>query len=164
MTGTTINKSIHRSAITGLILATSMFTLAVSTQTAVAAETVESQIAANQKLSAAVKRVTGKTALSKLSPSQKVKIISPHIAEVGIEVGVGVRTSGLKNVQSITLLAADNERPLLASFKIHKGTEPFIKSRVKLRKSTKVVALIKADGKYYTAIKDVKITKGGCGG
>ena len=161
---TRLSKSIRRTALTGMVLATSMFSLVATSQAASAAGTVESQIFKNQKLGAAVKRVTGKATISKLGASQKVKIISPRIAEIGNEVGVGVKTSGLKNVQSITILAADNERPLLASFKLTKNSGPLIKSRVKLRKSTKLVAVIKADGKFYTAIKDVKITKGSCGG
>lgn len=161
---TKVGNSIQTSALTGIVFVASMFGLIVSSQTASAAGTVESQIFKNQKLGAAVTRITGKAPISKLATSQKVKIISPRIAEVGNEVGVGVRTTGLKNVQSITILAADNERPLLVSFKIPKGTKPYIKSRVKLRKSTKLVAVIKADGKFYTALKDVKITKGGCGG
>lgn len=31
-------------------------------------------------------------------------------------------------------------------------------------KSSKVVALVKADGKLYSASKEVKVTIGGCGG
>lgn len=108
-----------------------------------------------------IKQITGD---SKINRSSKIKITVPPIAELGREVGVRVRATGLKNVESITLLAENNANPMLASFNISSGTNPFIKSRVKLRKSTKVVALVKADGKYYVASEKVKITIGGCGG
>ncbi len=108
-----------------------------------------------------IKQITGD---SKVSRSNKIQVTVPPIAELGREVGVRVRASGLKNVESITLLAENNANPLLASFNISAGTDPFIKSRVKLRKSTKVVALVKANGKYYIASEKVKITIGGCGG
>jgi len=108
-----------------------------------------------------IKQITGD---SKVNPSSKIKITVPPIAELGREVGVRVKATGLKNVESITLLAENNTNPMLASFNISTGTDPFIKSRVKLRKSTKVVALVKAGGKYYIASEKVKITIGGCGG
>ena len=44
------------------------------------------------------------------------------------------------------------------------GTDPFVNTRVKLAESSKVYALVKADGKYYYAAKEVKVTIGGCGG
>jgi len=113
------------------------------------------------KFDAVIKQITGGATAGK---TDKIKIIIPEIAEIGSQVGVRVRATGFKNVESITLLAEKNANPMLASFKIAAGTDPFIKSRVKLRQSTNVVALIKADGKYYTASKLVKITIGGCGG
>lgn len=113
------------------------------------------------EMGSVVKQITGN---AKVSKTDKIVISIPEIAEVGSEVGVRVNAAGLKKVESITILAEKNTNPMLASFIISKGTDPFIKSRVKLRESTNVVALIKADGKFYKASKLVKITIGGCGG
>jgi sulfur-oxidizing protein SoxY len=49
-------------------------------------------------------------------------------------------------------------------FDIPPGTEPSISTRVKMGQSSNIYALVKADGKYYVAAKDVKVTLGGCGG
>jgi sulfur-oxidizing protein SoxY len=35
---------------------------------------------------------------------------------------------------------------------------------VKMAQSSNINALVKADGKYYVAAKDIKVTLGGCGG
>ncbi len=37
-------------------------------------------------------------------------------------------------------------------------------TRVKMGESTLVHAVVKADGKLYTASKETKVTLGGCGG
>ena len=40
----------------------------------------------------------------------------------------------------------------------------FRSTRVKMGQTSDVYALVKADGKYYYAKKEVKVTIGGCGG
>ena len=41
---------------------------------------------------------------------------------------------------------------------------PSIGTRVKMGKTSNVIAAVKSDGKVYTASKEVKVTIGGCGG
>ena len=41
---------------------------------------------------------------------------------------------------------------------------PAIANRLKMAKTTNVVAIVEADGKLYSANKEVKVTVGGCGG
>jgi sulfur-oxidizing protein SoxY len=53
---------------------------------------------------------------------------------------------------------------LAAVFDIPAGTDPSISTRVKMAQSSNIVALVKADGKYFYAAKEVKVTLGGCGG
>jgi sulfur-oxidizing protein SoxY len=53
---------------------------------------------------------------------------------------------------------------LSASFDIPEGTDPFVQTRVKMGQSSNVYAVVKADGKYYSAVKEIKVTLGGCGG
>jgi sulfur-oxidizing protein SoxY len=53
---------------------------------------------------------------------------------------------------------------LSGSYDILEGCEPDVSMRVKMGQSSDVVALVKADGKYYLAKKEIKVTLGGCGG
>jgi sulfur-oxidizing protein SoxY len=104
-------------------------------------------------------------ALGAQSPatSAGIQIKAPDIAENGAVVPIGIE-SRLPGTQSIALLIEKNPLPLAASFDIPAGTEPSISTRVKMGESSNVVALVKADGKYYVAKKEIKITLGGCGG
>ena len=95
--------------------------------------------------------------------SDAIQIKAPEIAENGAVVPIGVE-SRLPGTQSITLLVEKNPQPLTASFDIPAGTEPSIATRVKMGESSDVYALVKADGKFYMAKKEIKITLGGCGG
>jgi len=107
----------------------------------------------------AIKRLYGKTA----EPSDKVKLDAPEIAENGGVVPVSVTTT-LDKVSSISFLVAENPYALAASYKIAEGTIPGVANRLKMAKTTKLVAIVEADGKLYSATKEVKVTVGGCGG
>lgn len=37
-------------------------------------------------------------------------------------------------------------------------------TRVKMGQTSNVYAVVKADGKWYSAAKEIKVTLGGCGG
>jgi sulfur-oxidizing protein SoxY len=104
-------------------------------------------------------------ALGAQSPvaSDGVVIKVPEIAENGAVVPVAVE-SRIAGTQSITVLIEKNPLPLAASFEIPAGTEPSVSTRVKMGESSDVYALVKADGKFFFAKKEVKITIGGCGG
>lgn len=97
------------------------------------------------------------------SPSTEVEVMASDIAENGAVVPVSV-ISKLPNTTQISLLVEQNPTTLTAQFDLDPGVLPDISTRVKLAKTTKVVALVKADGKYYTASKEIKVTLGGCGG
>jgi sulfur-oxidizing protein SoxY len=53
---------------------------------------------------------------------------------------------------------------LTAVFDVPAGTEPSLSTRVKMGQSSNVYAVVKADGKFYMASKEIKVTLGGCGG
>ncbi|HUN70403.1 MAG TPA: thiosulfate oxidation carrier protein SoxY [Burkholderiales bacterium] len=95
--------------------------------------------------------------------SDAIQIKAPEIAENGAVVPIAIE-SRLPGTESITLLIEKNPQPLAASFTIPAGTEPNISTRVKVGESSDVYALVKADGKFYVAKKEIKITLGGCGG
>jgi sulfur-oxidizing protein SoxY len=88
---------------------------------------------------------------------------SPDIAENGAVVPVGV-TSKIPRTESIAILVEKNPNALSANFTIPEGTEPSISTRVKMGQTSNVYALVKADGKYFYATKEIKVTLGGCGG
>jgi sulfur-oxidizing protein SoxY len=95
--------------------------------------------------------------------SDKVNLDAPEIAENGAVVPIAV-TSTLPKVTGIALLVLDNPYTLAAAYRIPEGTQPAVASRLKMAKTTKVVAVVESDGKLFTASKDVKVTVGGCGG
>ena len=99
-------------------------------------------------------------------PAQSKDIVffqTPEIAENGAVVPIGV-TSNIPKTESIAILIEKNPNLLAAVFDIPTGTEASISTRVKMAQSSNVYALVKADGKYYVAAKDIKVTLGGCGG
>ena len=95
--------------------------------------------------------------------SDAIVIKAPDIAENGAVVPVAVE-SKLAGTESIALLIEKNQTPLAASFGIPAGTEAAVSTRVKMGQSSDVYALVKAEGKYFVAKKEIKITLGGCGG
>ena len=109
---------------------------------------------------AAMKALFGSTATT---ASGDIKIKAPDIAENGAVVPVSVTTS-IGSIESISLFASSNPSPLAASFNLGATAEGFVSTRIKVRKTGKVNAIVKAGGKMYSASKDVKVTIGGCGG
>src|ERR1700704_4546155 len=107
----------------------------------------------------AIKSLYGKTA----EPSDKVKLDAPEIAENGAVVPISV-SSTLADVTSISILVAENPNALAASYKIPAGTMPSVANRLKMARTSNVIAVVEAGGKVYSATKEVKVTVGGCGG
>ncbi len=107
----------------------------------------------------AIKALYGKTA----ETSDKVQLDAPEIAENGAVVPISV-SSTLADVTSISILVAENPNALAASYKIPPGTIPNVANRLKMAKTSNVIAIVEAGGKLYSATKEVKVTVGGCGG
>ena len=95
--------------------------------------------------------------------SDAIKLEAPDIAENGAVVPVKV-TASMDNVESITIISEKNQTPLIASFNLVAGTHGFVSTRIKMGKTSNVIAVVKAGGKVYSARKEVKVTIGGCGG
>jgi sulfur-oxidizing protein SoxY len=95
--------------------------------------------------------------------SREIQITAPDIAENGAVVPVSV-DSRLARTQAIAIMIEKNPNTLSATFEIPDGTDPFVTTRVKMGETSNVYALVKADGKYYHAVKEIKVTIGGCGG
>ena len=96
-------------------------------------------------------------------PSDKVKLDAPEIAENGGVVPISVTTT-LADVTSIAFVVSENPNALAASYRILPGTVPAVANRLKMAKTTNVIAIVEAGGKLYSATREVKVTVGGCGG
>ena len=95
--------------------------------------------------------------------SKDITITSPDIAENGAVVPFTI-SSKIPKTESVAILIEKNPNTLAASFAIPAGTEPWVNTRVKMGQTSNVIALVKADGKFYYTSKEVKVTLGGCGG
>jgi len=94
--------------------------------------------------------------------SGAIVINAPDIAENGAVVPVGITTTLKAN--QLAILVEKNPSPLAAEFYIPAGTEPMVTTRIKMAQTSNVYALVKADGKWTMAVKEIKVTLGGCGG
>ena len=95
--------------------------------------------------------------------SKDITITAPDIAENGAVVPVAV-SSAIPRTESISIMVEKNPNMLAASFMFPAGTEPTVGTRVKMGQTSNVFALVKADGKFFVASKEIKVTLGGCGG
>jgi sulfur-oxidizing protein SoxY len=97
------------------------------------------------------------------SPSGDIKIKAPDIAENGAVVPITIST-GMSGVESMAVFIEKNPQPLACSYDLGSGTEGFVSCRVKMGKTSDLIAVVKSGGKLHSAKKTVKVTIGGCGG
>ena len=101
--------------------------------------------------------------LGAAADSGDIKIKAPTIAENGAVVPISVEST-MSGVESISVLVEKNGTPLAATFNLGASTIPFVATRIKMGKTSDVIAVVKAGGKVYQAKQEVKVTIGGCGG
>lgn len=97
------------------------------------------------------------------SASGDIKIKAPDIAENGAVVPITISTS-LPKPEVIAVLVEKNPQPLAGDFELADNTEGFVSTRVKMGKTSDLIAVVKSGGKLFSAKKTVKVTIGGCGG
>ena len=90
-------------------------------------------------------------------------ITSPDIAENGAVVPFTI-ASQLPKTESIALLVEKNPNVARGELRHPGGHRAGVTTRVKMGQTSNVIALVKADGKFYYTTKEVKVTLGGCGG
>ena len=96
--------------------------------------------------------------------SKDVVITGPDIAENGAVVPVGASTT-LPGAKRLMLLVEKNPAVLTAMFDVTDSVEANFSTRVKMGQSSNVYAVaMMNDGKVLYAVKEVKVTLGGCGG
>ncbi len=100
---------------------------------------------------------------SAAADSKDILFRAPDIAENGAVVPIDI-VSNIPNTTSIAVLVEKNPNALAAYFDFANGAVPDVSVRLKLAQTSMVKAVVKADGKFYTVQKEVKVTVGGCGG
>ncbi len=100
---------------------------------------------------------------SDAADSGEITIKAPDIAENGAVVPITISTT-LGDLNSISVIAAKNPVPLVASYEMGPAAEGYISMRIKMGKTSDVVAVVKSGDKLLRAAKEVKVTIGGCGG
>ena len=95
--------------------------------------------------------------------SDAITITAPEIAENGAVVPVSVSTT-LDDVTRISILVEKNPLPLTSTYELGPDSVPYVSTRVKMLKTSDVVALVESGGKTYKGVREVKVTIGGCGG
>ncbi|MDO8277599.1 MAG: thiosulfate oxidation carrier protein SoxY [Rubrivivax sp.] len=95
--------------------------------------------------------------------SRDLILQAPEIAENGSVVRVGAQ-SNIAGTTQIALVIEKNPNALAAVFDVPAGTDANMSTNVKMGQSSNVYALAKVGDKFFYAVKEVKVTLGGCGG
>jgi sulfur-oxidizing protein SoxY len=95
--------------------------------------------------------------------SKEVVLDAPEIAENGAVVPVEI-TSHVPGTTSIAVVIDKNPFPLTSKFDFMEGALPYVKLNVKMGQSSNIRVIAEAGGKHYVAMREVKVTIGGCGG
>lgn len=95
--------------------------------------------------------------------SADIVIKAPLQAENGAVVPLKVE-SNIDGTESITILVANNPSPLATSVALGANATGYYSTRVKMGKTSDVVAYVKAKGGVFSNKALVKVTVGGCGG
>lgn len=113
-----------------------------------------------QALDQALLEITGG---KELVTSDQIKVKVPDVAENGAVVSFTV-THSIPKAESISILVPENINKLAASYQLSSRVNSFVSGRIKMAKTSDVIAVIKAGDQLYSAKGRVKVTLGGCGG
>lgn len=113
----------------------------------------------SKSLAEVVKALGGSSA----TESKEVTLSAPEIAENGNVVRLGAQ-SAIAGTTWVGLVVEKNPAALTAGFDVFPGTDANMSTNVKMGQSSNVYALAKVGDKFFYAVKEVKVTLGGCGG
>jgi sulfur-oxidizing protein SoxY len=117
-----------------------------------------------------------KAAFASKSPGEAITaLLGSGDATESAEVELKVKTEGEINpaslpvkvstnlpAESITIIAEKNPVPLVAVYELTPSVEAFVSTKIKFAESSHVIAVVKADGKLYSAKQFVEVVEGGC--
>lgn len=103
-------------------------------------------------------------ALGAGTPAQggAIEISLPDVAEDGRAVPVGV-SCNIPGAEQVVLVVDKNPFIVAASVRFAEGVEPGFQTRLKMRESTRIHAIVRAADGFHVAHRDVKVIAGGCG-
>jgi sulfur-oxidizing protein SoxY len=90
-----------------------------------------------------------------------ISIKAPEIVEDGALVPVTI-SSNIADLDSISLFVRNNPQPLVCSFDFPGQLDGYVSTRIKMHKSSDIVAVVKANDKLFSASRKVNVVKGGC--
>lgn len=111
-----------------------------------------------ETLDAALRALSGG---APISDSDAIVLQAPEQAADGRTVPVDV-ISNIPGTRSIALLSEKNPFPALSRFELTPAVSPSLSARIKMGGTGKVVALVEADGRYYSTSRRVEVAVGGC--
>ncbi len=107
--------------------------------------------------------IKGLGGVSTATESKDIVLTAPEIAENGNVVRIGASTA-LAGVSQIAFVVEKNPSALAAAFDVPAGSDANFSTNVKMGQSSNVYAIAKVGDKFIYAVKEVKVTLGGCGG
>ena len=96
------------------------------------------------------------------SDSGDIVLKAPVQAENGAVVPVKVTVPG--GAEAIALVVEGNPKPLVLAATLGAGANGFLSGRIKMGKTSNVVAYAKTAAGIIKASQEIKVTVGGCGG
>ncbi len=90
-----------------------------------------------------------------------IEIDAPELAENGTNVPVTVRCH-IPDTDFVALLADLNPYPVCVGFNVLPDTDPSFSVRIKVAKSSNLVVVTRAKGKFYYTLRDITVMIGGC--
>ena len=97
-----------------------------------------------------------------IAASDAIEIGVHDVVENGAVVPVEIKTT-LPDVKSITILVEKNPNPLIASFNLSPECSGIIATRIKVAEPSDILAVVRSNGKLFSARKFVEVVAGGCG-
>lgn len=94
--------------------------------------------------------------------SANITLTVPEVAENGAVVPIKIRTN--RPAEMIAVVVEENPRPLVMLARFGDSANGYLSGRIKMGKTSKVVAYAKIDGEVIKTVAQVKVTAGGCGG
>lgn len=96
-----------------------------------------------------------------LAKENDILIDAPELAENGTNVQVTL-TSLIPKTDFIALLADQNPNPVCVGFHVLPDCEPSYSVRIKVAETSSLLAVVRSEGKWFYAMRDITVMIGGC--
>jgi sulfur-oxidizing protein SoxY len=96
-----------------------------------------------------------------LAKENDIVIDAPELAENGTNVQVTL-SSLIPKTDFIALLADQNPNPVCVGFHVLPDCEPSYSVRIKVAETSSLLAVVRSEGKWFYAMRDITVMIGGC--